>query len=122
MKKIIAYYLHEDGLAFIGTRITDAKRTDSYLIGNISDDGLKQLRQEGIVFKELKKVSKRTQDPKPSDSLEFFRMITPLNAMKASAYFSERLLNTINHVTDKSRSAVFNPTSRLISQLRLTVL
>lgn len=49
MKKIITYFFNKDEEVFLYSIIKDPISTDSYIVGEIEDDDLKQIRERGII-------------------------------------------------------------------------
>ncbi|MBZ0115262.1 MAG: S8 family serine peptidase [Thermoanaerobaculia bacterium] len=52
-KRVIAYYMHEGEEAQASAALQNIERTESYVLGEVDDAGLAQLRAQGLIVQEL---------------------------------------------------------------------
>ena len=52
-KRVIAYVMHETELDAAAAALDNAQVTESYVIGDVDDEGIEELRQSGLVVDEL---------------------------------------------------------------------
>ena len=52
-KHVIAYVMHETELDAAAAALDNAQATESYVIGDVDDEGIEELRRRGLVVDEL---------------------------------------------------------------------
>jgi serine protease AprX len=62
-RHVIAYFMHETEKDAAVRRLTSAEVTDSFVIGDIEDDGIDALRREGVIVQEQLSTSELSEPP-----------------------------------------------------------
>ncbi len=67
--KIIAYFMHEHEDAAIQQNITNLRRTDSFIIGDATDEQVERLKNDGIIYEVLE------ENPKKKTTIQDFEVL-----------------------------------------------